>query len=82
MTFSLERQHKLEKGTELASAEYYCLVSGLKSTIREQEVSKRLEKHVFNPSHRQVASTGIALLSHVLPCACCPAPRLPLRGGA
>lgn len=35
MTFSLECQHKLEKGTGLASTEYYCLVSGLKSSIRE-----------------------------------------------
>lgn len=78
MTFSLERQHKLEKGTGLASAEYYCLVSGPKSTIRE-EVRKRLEKHIYNPSHGQVAGRGITLLPLVLPCACRLDPALHLR---
>lgn len=79
MTFSLVCQHKLG----LASAEYYCLVSGLKSTTREEEVRKRLEKHVFNPSHGQVARTGIALLPQVFPCDCGRrSPGLPLRVGA
>lgn len=72
MTFSLGCQHKLEKGTGLASGEHYCVVSGLKPSFREEEVRKRRGKQIFDPSQGQVARRGIMLPPQVLPQACLP----------